>query len=68
MAAVQSKQFFDWRIPLPPLDEQKLIAHQLDSFDRLVSDLSIGLPSELAARRKQYEFYRDRLLSFEELS
>ena len=38
----------------------------LDKFDALVNDLSVGLPAELAARRKQYEYYRDRLLTFEE--
>lgn len=53
-------------IPLPPLGEQKQIASVLDKFDSLVNDLSIGLPAELAARRKQYEYYRDRLLTFEE--
>jgi len=54
------------RITLPPLDEQQRIASILDNFDALVNDLSIGLPAELAARRKQYEYYRDRLLTFEE--
>lgn len=53
-------------IPLPLLGEQKQIASVLDKFDSLVNDLSIGLPAELAARRKQYEYYRDRLLTFEE--
>lgn len=53
-------------IPLPPLGEQKQIASVLDKFDSLVNDLSIGLPAELEARRKQYEYYRDRLLTFEE--
>lgn len=53
-------------IPLPPLEKQRRIAVDLDKFDALVNDLSIGLPAELAARRKQYEYYRDRLLTFEE--
>lgn len=48
--------------PVPPLAEQNRIASVLDSFDALVNNLS----AELAARRRQYEFYRDRLLSFEE--
>jgi len=39
----------------------------INKFDTLVNDLTIGLPAELAARRKQYEYYRDRLLTFEEL-
>ncbi|MBN2821663.1 MAG: restriction endonuclease subunit S [Coriobacteriia bacterium] len=53
-------------IPIPPLEEQARIVAILDKFDALVNDLSIGLPAELAARRKQYEYYRDRLLTFEE--
>lgn len=58
----------NYPIPLPTLPEQKRIVSILDSFDALVNDLSIGLPAELAARRKQYEYYRDRLLTFEELA
>ncbi|MCE5191073.1 MAG: restriction endonuclease subunit S [Actinomycetia bacterium] len=53
-------------VPVPPLDEQARIVAILDKFDALVNDLSIGLPAELAARRKQYEYYRDRLLTFKE--
>ena len=56
------------KIPVPPLDEQRRIASLLDNFDALVNDLSSGLPAEIAARRQQYEFYRDRLLSFKELA
>lgn len=54
------------RIAVPPLDEQTRIVEILDKFDALVNDLSIGLPAELSARRKQYEYYRDRLLTFPE--
>ena len=68
MAAVDSKGFFGWRIPLPPLEEQRRIANDLQYFDALVNDLSIGLPAELSARRKQYEHYLDRLLTFKELA
>lgn len=53
-------------VPLPALEEQRRIVSALDKFDSLVNDLSVGLPAELAARRKQYEHYRDRLLTFEE--
>lgn len=54
------------RIPLPELDEQRRIADILDDFDALINDLSSGLPAEIEARRKQYEYYRDRLLTFSE--
>ena len=53
-------------IPVPPLEEQERIVAILDKFDALVNDLSIGLPAEIAARRQQYEYYRDKLLTFEE--
>lgn len=54
------------QIPLPSVYEQRRIADILDRFDTLVNDISSGLPAEIAARRKQYEHYRDRLLSFPE--
>ncbi|MGO3064052.1 MAG: restriction endonuclease subunit S [Brevibacterium aurantiacum] len=54
------------RIPFPSRSEQEIIADSLDRFETLVNDLSVGLPAELAARRKQYEYYRDKLLTFEE--
>ncbi len=53
-------------VPVPGLAAQDRIVEVLDKFDALVNDLSIGLPAELAARRKQYEYYRDKLLTFEE--
>ena len=55
-------------IPVPPIAEQKHIVSILDRFDALVNDLTSGLPAELAARRQQYEYYRDRLLSFTPIS
>ena len=54
------------RIPIPPLEIQHEIVDILDKFDALVNDLSTGLPAEINARRKQYEHYRDRLLTFRE--
>ncbi|GAA1156351.1 restriction endonuclease subunit S [Ornithinicoccus hortensis] len=53
-------------IPVPPRAEQKRVIDLLDHFDALVNDIRIGLPAELAVRRKQYEYYRDRLLTFKE--
>lgn len=55
-------------ISLPSLSEQERIVSILDKFDALVNDLTSGLPAELAARRQQYEYYRDRLLSFSPIS
>ena len=51
-------------IPVPPLAEQERIVAILDKFDALVNNLSSGLPAEIEARRKQYEYYRDQLLTF----
>lgn len=59
-------QLMDFGIPVPMLDEQRRIADLLDRFDALVNDISSGLPAEIEARRTQYEYYRDRLLSFPE--
>ena len=53
-----------FQIPLPPLEEQQRIATILDKFDTLVNSISEGLPKEIALRRKQYEYYREKLLSF----
>ena len=53
-----------FEVPIPPLDVQLKIARLLDNFDAICSDLNIGLPAEMEARRKQYEYYRDKLLSF----
>ena len=54
------------KIPVPPLDVQNRIADVLDNFERICSDLDIGLPAEIEARQKQYEYYRDKLLTFAE--
>jgi type I restriction enzyme S subunit len=54
------------RVAIPTLTEQARIVALLDRFDGLVSDLSSGLSAEIEARRKQYEYYRDKLLTFEE--
>ena len=54
-------------IPVPSLDEQRRIVSILDRFDAICNDLTSGLPAEIAARQKQYEYYRDKLLTFKEL-
>lgn len=61
---VSKKLFAKILIPIPPLSEQERIVEILDKFDSLVNDISIGLPAEIEARRKQYEYYRSKLLSF----
>ena len=52
------------KIPIPPLEEQQRIVTILDKFDTLVNSINEGLPKEIALRRKQYEYYREKLLSF----
>ena len=53
-------------IPIPPLAEQEKIANMIVRFDHLCNDISNGLPAEIEARKKQYEYYRDTLLSFDD--
>ena len=53
-------------IPIPSLEEQEKIASILDRFDALTTDITAGLPAEIEARRKQYEYYRDQLLTFKQ--
>ena len=55
------------RIHVPPLEIQQRIVSILDRFDKLMSDITSGLPAEIAMRQKQYEYYRDKLLTFKEL-
>ncbi len=55
------------QIPLPDLNKQKEIATTLDKYSDLINSISIGLPAELLARRQQYEYYREQLLTFKEL-
>ena len=55
-------------IPLPTIETQNTIVNILDNFSKLCNDISEGLPAEIEARQKQYEYYRDKLLSFKSLS
>lgn len=61
---VSKKRFAKVSIPIPPIEEQRRIVGILDKFETLVNDISEGLPAEIAARRQQYEYYRERLLAF----
>ena len=54
-------------VPVPSMEKQKRIVSILDRFDTLVNDLTSGLPAEIKARRQQYEYYRDKLLTFSPL-
>ncbi len=54
------------KIPMPPMEVQHEIVSILDRFDSLCNDISSGLPAEIEARQKQYEYYRDKLLTFKE--
>ena len=64
--SLEFKKFLDYKIPLPSLEIQKRLVEVLDNFDAICSDLNIGLPAEIEARQKQYEYYRDKLLTFKE--
>lgn len=55
-----------YKIPLPSLESQNHIVLVLRRFEQLINDISSGLPAEIEARKKQYEYYRDKLLSFKE--
>jgi type I restriction enzyme S subunit len=64
--ALNLKPLLGFEIPIPSLDAQADIVNKLDLFDALINDLSNGLPAELAARRKQYDYYRNNLLTFKD--
>lgn len=68
MPAINFKMASSIQVVLPPKDEQNRIVKILDKFEELVNDTEVGLPAEVELRRKQYEYYRNKLLSFEELS
>ena len=63
---LNSTRILSLQIDLPALEEQKRIVSILDRFDTICNDLTSGLPAEIEARQKQYEYYRDKLLTFEE--
>ncbi len=65
-ASVDMSKFGEFIFFLPKLQRQQEIAGFLDRLDKLCNDLSSGLPAEIEARQKQYEYYRDKLLTFKE--
>ena len=65
--SVDMDKFKKFLIPLPSLEEQERIVDILDRFDKLCNDISEGLPAEIEARQKQYEYYREKLLSFKKI-
>lgn len=62
---LNAKKIKDFIIPIPPLSEQQRIVSILDRFEALTTDLQSGLPAEIEARRQQYEYYRNKLLTFD---
>jgi type I restriction enzyme S subunit len=62
---VYSKDLAKLKIPVPPLEVQNEIVEKLDKFDKLVNDISEGLPAEIKMRQDQYKYYLDKLLTFE---
>jgi len=63
-ASVDMDKLKNLKFPIPSLKEQQRIVSILDRFDKLCNDISEGLPAEINARQKQYEYYRDKLLTF----
>lgn len=64
--SVDMAKFLKFTFPLPPLAVQNRIVEVLDNFDKICSDLKIGLPAEIEKRQQQYEFYRNKILTFKE--
>ena len=67
VTSIRRPMLNNYPVPIPPLAEQEHIVSILDRFDSLCNDLSSGLPAEIKARQKQYEYYRDKLLSFKDV-
>ena len=63
-SAVDMEKLKKYNFPISPIKRQKQIVSVLDKFEKLTIDISIGLPAEIEARRKQYEYYRNKLLTF----
>jgi type I restriction enzyme S subunit len=65
--ALNLEPLLNFKIIVPKIEIQKDIVRTLDSLDTLINDISVGLPAEIKARRQQYEYYRNKLLTFKEL-
>ena len=65
--AISDAKVKEFEIPVPPLAEQERIVAILDKFDTLTTSITEGLPREIELRQKQYEYYRNILLSFNKL-
>ena len=66
VASIRRPMLNQFPVPVPTLDVQKRLVNVLDNFEAICTDLNIGLPAEIEARQKQYEYYRDLLLTFAE--
>ena len=66
VTSIRRPMLNNFPVPVPPFEEQERIVKILDSFDALCNDISSGLPAEIEMRKKQYEYYRDKLLTFKE--
>lgn len=66
VASIRRPMLNQFPVPVPALDVQKRLVNVLDNFESICTDLNIGLPAEIEARQKQYEYYRDLLLTFAE--
>lgn len=67
VTSIRRPMMINFPVPVPPLEVQQRIVDILDRFDTLCNDISSGLPAEIEARQKQYEYYRDKILNFKEL-
>lgn len=67
VTSIRRPMMINFPVPVPPLEVQQRIVGILDRFDVLCNDISSGLPAEIETRQKQYEYYRDKLLTFKEL-
>ena len=67
VTSIRRPMMINFPVPVPPLEQQKRIVDILDRFDTICNDITSGLPAEIEARQKQYEYYRDKLLTFKEL-